>query len=167
MATVGVAQGQGGLPQDVADLVHRQSSAGQHLLERLTGHVFHDDVHQARFVLDPVDRDDAGMVQLGRGLGLPLESGDQLPVASHVRWQDLDRHPTFEHQIFRQEHRGHAAPAQKAKNLVATLQASGEPFLQLVGIVRRAAGAVQIVHRDWRMTPGTAAHQCSGIGRVW
>src|SRR5207249_10045400 len=57
----------------------------------------HDEVDDAAALADAVDRDDAGVLKLGRGAGLALEALDELFVEGEGKRQDLDGDRSEEH----------------------------------------------------------------------
>ena len=67
----------------------------------------------------------AGVVEVGRGLGLPAEALDEGGVGGELGEQHLDRHGPVEHLVARQEDLGHAAPGDPSVQLVATVEHDG------------------------------------------
>ena len=57
-----------------------------------------------------VDRDDVGVVEARRVLGLAAEPLDEAGVARELGEQHLDRDPAVELSVVREEHVGHARP---------------------------------------------------------
>ena len=166
---MGVAQRQRGLAQHPASQIDRERALLQHLLQRPSGDVLHHEVIEPGFALDPVDRNDVGMVELGGGLGFLLEARDQLGVVRHLRRQHLDRHLPLQRQVLGQEHDRHASASQQAGDLVAPGESTRETLSQLVEWVRRATvieltrwgaamGAEAAVHRKRGVALGALAH---------
>jgi hypothetical protein len=76
-------------------------------------------------VLAPVeDRHDVGVAEVGGGLGLAAEPGDEGVVLGELRVEDLDRHLPPEEGVFGGEHVGHAAAGDVAGDPVAVGQQS-------------------------------------------
>jgi hypothetical protein len=80
--SVRVRQGGGSIDKDPRREWHRKRRFGvEHVLERPPGDVLHDEVVQPAFAVDAIDRDDAGMVESRRRLGLAAEARNELLVS--------------------------------------------------------------------------------------
>src|SRR2546425_7863188 len=90
-ALVRVREGPGDLDEDLADFGRGERAArGEHARERLAAQELHDEVDDAAALADAVDRDDAGVLELGRGAGLALEALDEIFVEGEGKPQDVD-----------------------------------------------------------------------------
>ena len=167
---MGVAQGQRGFAQHPASQIDRKRAILQQLLQRVSGDVLHHEVDEPGLALDPIDRNDVGMVELGRRLGFLVEARNQLGVVRHLRRQYLDCHLALQRQVLGQEHDRHAAPPQQAGDLVAPGESPRETLPQLVGGVGRAhvrhltrwgaaVGAEAAVYRKRSVALGAVAHR--------
>ena len=105
----------------------------QDLAQGLALHQLHDDVGQrdrrapgleGLVLAGVVDRDDGGVVEPGRGLGLAAEPGQECGVAGQVRAQHLDGDGAPEAGVLAGVDLGHATPADEAADLVATAEQS-------------------------------------------
>jgi hypothetical protein len=96
---------QGGVDVEVVAL-------GQDVAQGPALDVFHHDVRQ-------VEDADGRVVQCGRGLGLPPESGLERRVPSQIGAQQLDRDGTPETGVAAQMYLGHPATAEQLPDLVA------------------------------------------------
>ena len=102
----------GRLGHDPADLFDRElAAATDPARDRLAVHVAHDEVDQAVPLADRVDRNDVGMAQLGRGLGLAGETLPDVRLEGELRGKDLDRHPTLKALVAGAVDNPHPAPA--------------------------------------------------------
>jgi hypothetical protein len=167
---VGMTQGQSGFPQNSSGYIKSDRPLLQELVERVSSHVLHDEVDQASLTLYSIDRNDVGMIQLGRSLGLLLKPGNELGIVRHIRRQHLDGNLPLQYQVLSQEDHSHAAPPEQLDDLVTASQCAREPLCQLIGWVRRtdmgdftrwgaAVGAEAAIHRERRVTPGTLVHR--------
>ena len=89
-----------------AQLPLREQLAQVLALEQLHGHVGH-----AALLAEVVDRDDVGVVELGRGAGLALEALAGALVLAQLAEHDLDRHVAPEHGVVGAEDLAHGARA--------------------------------------------------------
>src|SRR5690606_2575104 len=109
-----------GLLEHVEALVDRQlAQPGQHRVQRLALHQFHHQIGglaRARVVglAVVVDARDAGVVQLGRGLGLGAEPLPEGRVGGEFGLEDLDRHPAVQSCVPRFPDLPHAAAGGQA-----------------------------------------------------
>ena len=109
--------------------------AGQGLaLDELHGVMMH-----AAVAADGVDRDDVGVVQQRRGLGLDLESLELLGVGHGGEGQYLQRHAAVEGQLHGLVDDAHAAAADRAEQLVVPQGAEARTGFARGG---RAAGVI-------------------------
>src|SRR2546425_760118 len=106
------------------------------VLERRPRDVLHHEVVEPALALDPIDRDDVRVVELGGGLRFLLEAAHHLLVLRHVRGEDLDRHLALQGEVVGEEHRGHPALAQQALDLVLPLDQPLQPLAQHVHAAR-------------------------------
>ena len=140
-ALVRVAQRARRLPQHPLDVVGGEwLLLLEHVLQRCAGDVLHHEVVEAALALDPVDRDDVGVVELGRGLRFLLESLDYLRVLRNVGWQDLDGDLAVERQVVRKEDRPHPALPHHPLDLVLALHDALQPGLQALELGAGARG---------------------------
>src|SRR2546425_11425246 len=92
-ALVRVREGARHLHQDLPDLGRRERTArGQHGRERLAAQKLHDKIDHPAGLADAIDRNDAGVLELGGRAGFALEPLDELLVERQGERQDLDRH---------------------------------------------------------------------------
>ena len=84
-ALVGVPQGARGLPQDPLDVGDGERVLlVEQVLQRGPRDVLHHEVVEAALALDPVDRNDVGVVELGGGLRLLLKAAHHLVVLRDI-----------------------------------------------------------------------------------
>ena len=124
---VGVAEGGGDVGGDVDGALGRQRRRRSRMMSaRLRPvDVLHDDEVRA-VLLAPVEhRDDVRVVQVGGGLRLAAEAGDEGGVVGELGEQHLDRHRPVELEVAGEEHLGHAAPPESAVQLVAAVEDGG------------------------------------------
>ena len=84
----------------------------KHLLERSAGDVLHREVVQSALALDPIDRNDAGMVETRRGFGLAPEARHDVLVARELGLQDLDRYGAIEPDVVGEKDDPHSSHAE-------------------------------------------------------
>src|SRR6185503_12878797 len=165
-----MTQSHGSIPKNASSQINGQRALLQALLQRAAVDVLHDEVVEPGLALYPVDGNDVGMIELGRRLGFLLEAMDHLGVVRGLRRKHLDRHLPLEHQVLRQEHHGHATPAEQSDDLIAAGQSAGQTVLQLIGWIgrdamrdfprrRSAVGTEPSIRGEWRMAPGALAHR--------
>jgi hypothetical protein len=111
------------LNEDVPDL-HRgqRATRGEQRRQRLAAQVLHDEVDHPPRLPDPVDRDDARVLEPRRGAGLALEALDELLVERERERQHLDRDLAVELLFPRVEHDRHPAAPQLLEDLVLVLE---------------------------------------------
>src|SRR5438128_8860354 len=92
-ALVRVREGARHLHQDLPDLSRRERTArGQHGRERFAAQKLHDKIDHPAGLADAIDRNDAGVLELGGRAGFALEPLDELLVERQGERQDLDRY---------------------------------------------------------------------------
>ncbi len=112
-AFVGVCQRVGDSGAVSEDLTPGQGPASRHdRVQRLAGHVFHDDERPASVLADLVDGADAGMGENGRVPGFS-EQRRVRPLARRPPADDLDRHPAPEARVTGEVNLSHAAAAEQ------------------------------------------------------
>jgi hypothetical protein len=113
----------GDLKRPIDGLIDRRSLGPQVLIERLAGHVFHDN-HRPAFELDDVvNRRDAGMRQrCGRARFAEEVLGRISPVTAEQR---LDRNVAVQARVVSEIHLAHAARAKRREDLVRTNSDAG------------------------------------------
>ena len=122
-ALVRVREGARHLHQDLPDLGRRERTArGQHGRERLAAQKLHDKIDHPAGLADAIDRNDAGVLELGGRAGFALEPLDELLVERQGERQDLDRHVALQLLLARLEDDGHPAAAQLFEDFVLVLQ---------------------------------------------
>jgi len=122
-ALVRVREGARHLDQDLTDLGRRERAArGQHGRQRLTAQELHDEIDHPAGLADAIDRDDAGVFELGGRTRFALEPLDELLVEREGERQDLDRHVALQLFLARLEDDGHPAAAQLVDDLVLVFQ---------------------------------------------
>src|SRR2546425_5615371 len=122
-ALVRVREGPGDLNEDLADFGRGERAArGEHARERLAAQELHDEVDDAAALADAVDRDDAGVLELGRGAGLALEALDELFVEGEGKRQDLDGDVALQLLLAGLEDDRHAPAPQLLGDVVLVLQ---------------------------------------------
>jgi len=65
------------------------------------------------------------MGQVGGGLRLPAEAGDEAGVSGELGEEHLDGHPPLQQTVARQVDVGHAAPTETGLDLVAVVKDRG------------------------------------------
>ena len=105
------------LERVVEGLAHRDRSRLDVLPESPALQELHDHVGDAGFAAEVVDREDVGMVQRGRRLGLPLEARELLLVRARLR-QRLERDGAIEVRVFGEEHLPHSSLADHLQDVV-------------------------------------------------
>src|SRR2546429_5682509 len=148
-ALVRVREGGRHLHQDRPDLGRRERTArGQQGRERLPAQKLHDEIDHPAGLPDAIDRNDAGVLELGGRAGFALEPLDELLVERQGERQDLDRYVALQLLLARLEDDGHPAAAQLFKdsepalNLLATQTNSGN-----FDLLSRTAAAGSRVHQ--------------------
>jgi hypothetical protein len=98
--------------------------------QRLPRDVLHRDVPPRRLLLglpDVVDREDVGMVQRRRGLGLEPEARHGGRIAAQLLRQELDGHVAVQPHVPRPVDHAHPARTQRRDDLIRTeTRAGGE-----------------------------------------
>src|SRR3989454_4855512 len=111
------------LHEDLADLGGGERAARREDgCERLAAQKLHDEVDHPAGLADPVDRDDAGVLELRRGAGLTLKPLDEFFVERERERQDLDGDLALQLFLARLEDDGHAAPTELVEDLVLVLE---------------------------------------------
>jgi hypothetical protein len=82
----------------------------------------HDEIDHPTGLADAINRDDAGVLELGGRTSFALEPLDELLVERERERQDLDRHVALQLLLARLEDDGHPAAAQLFKDLVLFCQ---------------------------------------------
>ncbi len=122
-ALVRVGEGARNLDQDLTDLAGGERAArGQHGRQWLATQELHDEIDHPAGLADAIDRDDAGVLELGGRTGFALEPLDELLVEREGKRQDLDRHVSLQLLFARLEDDGHSAAAQLFEDLVLVFQ---------------------------------------------
>ena len=122
-ALVRVREGARHLYQDLPDLGRGERTArGQHGRERLAAQKLHDEIDHPAGLADAIDRNDAGVLELGGRAGFALEPLDELLVERQGERQDLDRYVALQLLLPRLEDDGHPAAAQLFEDFVLVLQ---------------------------------------------
>jgi len=103
--------------------------------------VLHDEIVEAAFAFDAVDRNDVGVVELRGGLCFLLEPLHDVLVHRDVGRQHLDRDFALEREIVRQVHGAHPAFAEQALDLVFAFDQALQPRLETFRGGARAQGA--------------------------
>ena len=86
--------------------------------ERLTLQQFHGDEGSPVGFVNLIDGADVGVVQRGRGLGLPLKTAEGLSVFGELVGKELQGDVAAELQVFRLVHNTHPAAAQLLYNAI-------------------------------------------------
>ena len=97
----------------------RAGRVADDVAQRAAVDVLHDDEVRAVLLAPVVDRDDVGVVQVGRGLRLAPEPLDERRVAGELGREHLERDRAVEQLVAGQVHLGHAAPGDARDDLVA------------------------------------------------
>src|SRR4029079_12984774 len=90
-------------------------------------------------LVDTVDRNDVGVVELRRGLGLANESRAHVLIEGDVGRQHLDRHRAIEARIDRAIHDGHPATPDLTLDEVLGADRDGDAIVQIIVHGYRAA----------------------------
>ena len=90
----------------------------QHGVEPLALDELHDVIRRVFLLAHAEDRHDVGVVQLGRGPGLALESPALLGVSERLRRQDLERDVAAQRDLLGLVDDAHAAAADLAENAI-------------------------------------------------
>src|SRR5438093_1942712 len=90
--------------------------------ERLAPQKLHDEVDHPAGLADPVDRDDAGVLELRRGAGFALKPLDEFLVERERERQHLDGDLALQLFLARLEDDGHTAPTELVEDLVFVLE---------------------------------------------
>src|SRR5438270_3746608 len=107
------------LGEDFLDLGGSQAAARrENTGERLAPQKLHDEVDDATRFPDAVDRDDVGMLELGRRAGFALEALDEFLVEREGERQHLDRDFAVELLFLRLEDDRHAPAAELFEDFV-------------------------------------------------
>ena len=127
---VGLLERLGDLPGDHDGLVDRQRPALQALREVLALGQLHDEEVGLRAVveghaLEPVQVRDAGVVEGGQDLRLPLEAGEPVGVGGEGRGEELQRDVAPEPRVGRAPHLAHAPGAEGGEDLVGSQSTAG------------------------------------------
>src|SRR5205085_304225 len=97
---VGEAEGGGHVGGDAGGGVGgRQALAAEDVRQALAVDVLHDDVVGRALLAPVVDAHDVGVVQVGGGLRLAAEPGDERRVAGELGEEHLDRDGAGEQQV--------------------------------------------------------------------
>src|SRR5439155_231924 len=88
----------------------------------LAAQELHDEIDDPAGLADAIDRNDAGVLELGGRTSFALEPLDELLVEREGERQDFDRHVTLELLLARLEDDGHPAATQLLDDLVLVLQ---------------------------------------------
>src|SRR5213596_3763526 len=111
------------LDEDLADLGGgKRAARREDGRERLAAQKLHDEVDHPAGLADPVDRDDAGVLELRRGAGLTLKPLDEFLVERERERQDLDGDLALQLFLARLEDDRHAAPTELVEDLVFVLE---------------------------------------------
>ena len=116
----------------VSFMIRRASSTGSlprrrmRAADRLAVHVAHDEVDQPLALADRVDRDDVGMGQPRRRLGLAGEPLADVLLEGELGREDLDRDAALEPLVAGPVHHAHPAAADLALDGVGVPQRLGE-----------------------------------------
>src|SRR5436309_10972913 len=122
-ALVRVREGARHLYQDLPDLGRGERTArGQHGRERLAAQELHDEIDHPAGLADAIDRNDAGVLELGGRAGFALEPLDELLVERQGERQDLDRYVALQLLLARLEDDGHPPAAQLFEDFVLVLE---------------------------------------------
>src|SRR5262249_7752192 len=100
-AVVGRRKPAGELRRVVDGCGGRKGPAAEAFAERFALEQLRDDVRRAVVGCDVVNREYVRVVERAGGLGLPLEPGEALWVAHHVRAQDLERYVSADPRVSR------------------------------------------------------------------
>ena len=115
-ALVGIAQPVGDLVDDVQLPDHRERHVvSNQRAERVAIDVLHGDVQLPVVVADVVDRDDVGVLETARRLGLAHEAAAQVLA---VDPEELERHVPIDDGVARQVQHTHAAFPEEAFDFV-------------------------------------------------
>ena len=102
----------GDLNREIEQRFDRKRLAGDPIPQRPPLHQLHGDEGLPLVLVDVVDGADAGVVEGGGRVGLPLEAFERLRVAGEVRGQELEGDETTELRILGLVDDPHAAAAQ-------------------------------------------------------
>ena len=86
---------------DVEDPLDRQAALGNGAVERLALDELHGEEVDALGFLDREDRDDARMIEGGKGFGLASEALEAVGTCGHPGGQHLERHVAAESRVGR------------------------------------------------------------------
>src|SRR6185312_6200407 len=101
-----MTQSHGSIPKNASSQINGQRALLKALLQRAAVNVLHDEVVEPGLALYPIDRNDVGMIELGRRLGFLLEAMDHLGVVRGLGWEHFDGHLPLEYQVLGQEYHG-------------------------------------------------------------
>ena len=120
---VGSAQRVGHVGTDLRGPVGVQRAGrAQHVGHAPPLHILHHQVVSAPFLTPVIDADDVGMVQVGRGLGLPAEALHETGLVGVLGEQDLERDLAVEEGVSSQIDVSHAAAGQVAQKRIAAVE---------------------------------------------
>ncbi len=187
-ALVRVREGARHLDEDLTDLARGERAArGQHGRQWLAAQKLHDEIDHPAGFADAVNRDDAGVLELGGRTGLALEPLDELLVEREGERQDLDGDFAIELGFLGLEDDRHPAAAQLVEDFVLLfellahhldfrqllllldgadrsrrrqIEAAGVAELRAILILGAAAGAIQSDLRGSRGNLGLRRSGC-------
>ena len=119
-ALVGELDGFRHLHHQLGGLPGQQRAIGQAVGEALTLDEAHTEVMLALVLADLVNRHDAGVIKVGRSLGLGVEPLDVGLVGELTGEDHLERDRTIQAHLSRLEHDAHAAAGDFADDFVVT-----------------------------------------------
>ncbi len=98
--------------------VHRHPALGDEAVEGLAFDKLHGEEVNALGFFNREDRDDAGMIEGGQGLGLAAEALQAIRVCGHRGRQHLERHVAAELRVGGAIHLAHAAGSDSCRDAV-------------------------------------------------
>ena len=126
-AVVGAGEGVGHFFQQGQRLGHgNRSRPVETVPQRLPVHVRHDVVDQSVDLAAVVQRENVGMLEVGRD----VDFGEESPRGARGHQygtQDLDRHRPVVPEVAREVDRGHAAGAELALDVITASQSGPDP----------------------------------------
>ena len=113
--------------------VQRQAALGDDISQRSPVDQFQRQEGDAVDLLNRVDRDDVGMIELGGGARLALEALPAVGVAGQFAGQHLQRDAPLELGVFGEVHLAHAALAEQFEDPVVTERAANHAWGNSLG----------------------------------